>query len=114
MSTELDPDVRALIQAASAALDISLPAYTDEDERFYHQDLEARATVVKHALAAVLSGMKPSTGTRYISGCVSDLPVTYAAYAAEESVVFEVEQSGADPAGWDPDDPYGFVAEDES
>jgi hypothetical protein len=25
--------------------------------------------------------------------------------------VFEVEQSGADPDGWDPDDPYGDVAE---
>jgi hypothetical protein len=29
----------------------------------------------------------------------------------EGTPVFEVEQSGADPHGWDPDDPYGDVDE---
>jgi len=29
----------------------------------------------------------------------------------EETPVFEVEQSGADSYGWDPDDPYGDVEE---
>jgi hypothetical protein len=84
MTDELNPDVRALLDAVHAALDVPLPGLEDRDERAYVRILAARASAVKYAAAGVGSGMTVGTAAAYIEACIAANPCTYGVWTPKD------------------------------
>lgn len=78
MST--DADMRALLTAVHAALDIPMPSLDDPDERAHYRILAQRAGVARIALASVLGhGLPDAAG--WLTSLIAEMPVTYQVWA---------------------------------
>jgi hypothetical protein len=126
---DLPEDVRGLLASLRDALILPSPHWGEAEQRAHHRALIERARIARIALDGVLDdGHGPADSADWIDRKATEVPIAYRLYVPEGAprtrpespgrainregtVVFEVEQSGADSDGWDPDDPYGQVEE---
>lgn len=81
--TGLPEDVRALLAAVEAALDLPLPALTAADERRRGGLLYLRAATARACLRNVLDGGDPAVAAEFLRGRTAETPVTYTPWTPE-------------------------------
>lgn len=118
----LPESIRALLAVVVEALDVPLADEVADDDTAARL-LRQRASDCRIIARSVLTAYDTEgieCATAQLRGWTAERPVTYRSWQdrtdvpAEnggETPVFEVEQSGADSSGWDPDDPHGDVDE---